>query len=69
MALVRESLQTIHYNTNAHMEFKYVFEEKERKNLLNMRTCQFRGTGQESMVIVSEHFHSKEEWGGGCPLV
>ena len=57
MALIRESLQSINHHTNAHMKFKYVFEEKELENLLNMRTCQFCGTGQEFMFIVCEHFH------------
>ena len=59
MALIRESLQSIHYHTNAHVIFKYVFEEKERENLLNMRTCQFGGTGQEFMFIVCEHFEKR----------
>ena len=57
MAPILESLQSINHHTNADMKFKYVFEEKERENLLNMRTCQFGGTGQEFMFIVCEHFH------------
>ena len=65
MAPIRESLQSINHHTNAHMKFKYVFEEKERENLLNMRSYQFGGTGQEFMFIVCGHSHWKEELGVG----